>query len=548
MTSQNPNEEQRSDPSATGTEPQPVPPHGAPRLQSELRIGKYRIVRLIATGGMSEIYEAEHLGLRKRVALKLLRADLAASVSARQRFLAEGTNAARIRHTNVVDVTDVGMIQDLPYLVMSLLEGEDLAAVFDRERILPLQDLIDVLLPVASAVAAGHAQGIVHRDLKPDNIFLHREGCRVVPKVLDFGISRAMSARRITLNASVFGTPQYMSPEQARGAATDARSDQYALGVILYEGVTGRLPRDSANPLELLHALAFDSFQAPSEHVELPPGLEATILRAMAHEPDARFASMRDLALSLLPFASPAGREYWNEELRIRPGEGAEGRSPLLARHPSLPPRSPLATPARAVVPVEGQASTLAVASSREAAGAAQWVRDSLQPAVKVAEAKPTGTTRRRLFWMVAVAALLAFAGVRFAGPAAERRATGSEHRGSPSRDPAPPAQVILTPAPAQTPAPAPTAIESIAPPRVVRATAPKRLALHGKASSIGTQAPRVAKRAPAPTAEPQPSAEAVQPSVAVVSAPTPRVAVIDARAPRVRLIDEPGPRVEVVQ
>jgi serine/threonine protein kinase len=145
-----------------------------------------------------------------------------------------------------------------------------------------------------------------------------------------------MTARRITLNSSVFGTPHYMSPEQARGGQTDARTDQYSLGVILYEGVTGRLPRDSANPIELLHAVAYDSFRPPSDYYEIPPALEAVILRAMAAEPDDRFGSMREFAVALLPFASEAAREYWSLELAAstEPATGKR-RIPQISRHPS---------------------------------------------------------------------------------------------------------------------------------------------------------------------------------------------------------------------
>ena len=206
----------------------------------------------------------------------------------------------------MVEVTDFGRVHGMPYLVMSLLLGEDLATVLERRGRLPAAELLDVMLPVACAVAAGHDQGIIHRDLKPANIFLHHEGGRMVPKLLDFGVSRMLGASRITVNASVFGTPQYMAPEQARGESTiDPRADQYALGVILYEGLTGRLPRNSPHPHVLLYSVAFGSFPAPSAYCELPPGLERVILKAMERDPKRRFASMRELAAALLGHASP---------------------------------------------------------------------------------------------------------------------------------------------------------------------------------------------------------------------------------------------------
>lgn len=307
-------------------------------LEDGLQFAKYRVIRLIAIGGMSEIYEAEHIALDKRVALKVMRRDLAENATARERFIAEAVNAARLRHTNVVDVTDVGEVDELPFLVMTLLEGEDLGRIYDRQGRIPIQEIIDLLLPVASAVSVGHEKGVVHRDLKPDNIFLHREGCRMIPKVLDFGVSRVMTARRITLNSSVFGTPHYMSPEQARGGPTDARTDQYSFGVILYEGVTGRLPRDSSNPIELLHAVAYDSFSPPSTYFEIPPGLEAVIMRAMASDPAERYDSMRELAVALLPFASEAARDYWSLELASPVVPETSAHLPQTARHPSPTP------------------------------------------------------------------------------------------------------------------------------------------------------------------------------------------------------------------
>lgn len=315
-------------------------------LSDGLRFGNYKVVRLIAVGGMSEVYEAIHVKLRKRVALKVMRPDLAASPHAQRSFLAEGMNAARIRHTNVVDVTDVGVVGDLPYLVMSLLEGEDLDAAYARQGRFEVADLVDLLLPVACAVAIGHSHGVVHRDLKPGNIFLHQEGCRLIPKVLDFGVSRLLGALR-TKSPGISGTPFYMAPEQARGEPSDTRADQYALGVMLYQGLTGRLPRDSDNANELLHAVAFDSspIKPPSTHAALSTGLDGAICRALSYDPEQRFTSMHDLALALLPFASPEACRYWTEELHSLPNVGPNGRAVapvtqrrLQAPRPSVPP------------------------------------------------------------------------------------------------------------------------------------------------------------------------------------------------------------------
>jgi serine/threonine-protein kinase len=382
--------------------------------------GRYQVVRLIAIGGMSEVYEAIHNGLDKRVALKVLRPDLAQSSEARERFVTEGVNAACIRHTHVVDVTDVGIVDELPYLVMSLLEGEDLGQLYARQGQLPVSDVVDLLLPVACAVAVGHSHGIVHRDLKPDNIFLHREGCRLIPKVLDFGVSRSMHSRRITPNARVFGTPHYMSPEQARGAATDSRTDQYALGVILYEGITGRLPRDSANALELLHAVAFDSFQLPSAHIELPAELEDVIVRAMSHEADARFSSMREFALALLPFAGEASRDYWNVELNsLQDSADHAGLLPI-ARPPAQPPELPPIAAGTAGTASDVVGFDLPGADLSDSETGDHPARDSLQP--QIGDAIPRSRKHRSLFWVGAAAGtMLGLAGAWVTGHSTAR-------------------------------------------------------------------------------------------------------------------------------
>jgi hypothetical protein len=195
-------------------------------------------------------------------------------------------------------------------------------------------------------VAIGHSHGVVHRDLKPGNIFLHQEGCRLIPKVLDFGVSRLLGALRVKTPGRVFGTPFYMAPEQARGEPGDTRADQYALGVMLYQGFTGRLPRESDDAQALLHTVAYDSspIAPPSQFVELPAGLEGVISRAMSYDPEQRFTSMHDLALALLPFASPEAGRYWTEELNSLPNIGPNGRA-------VAPPKPRRSQPPRPSVP-----------------------------------------------------------------------------------------------------------------------------------------------------------------------------------------------------
>ncbi|HVR64974.1 MAG TPA: serine/threonine-protein kinase, partial [Polyangia bacterium] len=264
------------------------------------------------------VYEALHRDLKKRVAIKMLLPTLAANPDAKTRFLREGEAASRIRHPHVVDVTDVGSEGTIIYLVMEFLEGEDLGKVIARKGALPIGDAADIMLPVAAAIATAHEQGVIHRDLKPENIFLARGGGMggVSPKVLDFGISKVSGDLRtmaLTGTGATFGTTFYLPPEQLRGAKqADARSDQYALGTILYECVTGQRAFEGENLYAVLKDIAESRYRpAVTLRPDLPPELNAIINRAMNLEPAARFPSVRALGASLLAYASAPPRMMW---------------------------------------------------------------------------------------------------------------------------------------------------------------------------------------------------------------------------------------------
>jgi serine/threonine-protein kinase len=285
--------------------------------------GRYQLIERVGEGGMASVWKALHLGLRKHVAIKTLRADLTQSEKARERFLREGEAIARIRHAHVVEVHDVGIAGDTPYLVMEFLEGEDLRAYFQQRAPLPLAELADLMVPVCAALATAHDEGVVHRDIKPGNLFLARTRDRgLVPKVLDFGVSRLLDDRtgRVhTGTAVVLGTPRYMAPEQVRGARdVDGRADQYALGVILYQGATGRVPIDDTAVFELLRRVVNGDFVPPRRlRPDLPPAFEALVMRAMATLPDARFPTLRDLGAALLPFASERTRVIHGDAMGV---------------------------------------------------------------------------------------------------------------------------------------------------------------------------------------------------------------------------------------
>ena len=502
-------------------------------LEDGDRFGKYEVVRWIARGGMSEVYEAIHTGLKKPVALKVLRGEMAENAEARERFVSEGSNAVLVRHPNVVDVSDVGVIDELPYLVMELLEGESLGAVYARAGRLPVSDVVDLLLPVAAAVGLAHEHGVIHRDLKPDNVFLQYEGRRVVPKVLDFGASRALHDRRITMNVSVLGTPHYMSPEQARGEkTTEARTDQYALGVMLYEGVTGRLPRESNDPLELLHQVAYGPFRPPSELGDIPEGLETVILRAMAREPSQRYATMRDMALAMVPFASEVAREYWSVELAFP----STGRSPDIAQPPVSPQRL---TPFRTGPPPSPDAAfenlaetdvTLLPLSSRPPAHIT-----SQTDAEDLLTAANRSARRRLVVWsaLCTAAVIGALSSWIFSGrsgaDASETAASTPEQstppKGTAARDT--PAAERTGESPSVAP-PEPAAATASSPPAATRSAKAGRIPRSASASNARhADKPAQTRPAPEPPARNTPAPE-----------PTPKVRVIDDSAPKVKVIE----------
>ncbi len=294
---------------------------------------KYRVERVLGRGGMGFVLEATHLALGKRVALKVLRIE-AADDQARQRFAREARIAAQLPDEHIAAVSDFGETSaGEPYLVMELLAGSDLERVLAERGPLPVTEAVDVILEACAGVADAHALGLVHRDLKPANLFLvrRRDGTSRV-KVLDFGLSKVMAEthENLTTTASTFGTPQYMSPEQIRSAKyVDARTDQHALAMILYELLAGKPPY-VAESVTGLYVVISTASPAPlrAHRADVPPGLEAVILRALAKDPADRFPDLAALAAG-------AGALRWAGSRRVerarRGGAGARGAAPVRA-------------------------------------------------------------------------------------------------------------------------------------------------------------------------------------------------------------------------
>jgi serine/threonine protein kinase/tetratricopeptide (TPR) repeat protein len=284
--------------------------------------GPYELVRALGSGGMGAVFEARHRKLGRRVAIKLLHANVAApgADNAFERFVREGRAAARVQHPNVVDVYDFGVEDGVPFLVMELVEGETLARRIERLGRLSLTEVVSILLPVISAVAEIHAAHIVHRDLKPANILLATDRAgEPCPKVADFGVSRLDDGTPgLTESGVVVGTYAYMAPELGGSSrrATE-RTDQYALGVILHECTTGVTPFRGNDPFELLQAIMSAPVPPPSAaNPALPKDFDAVVLRAMSRDPADRFACVEELGEALLAFADGDSSARWVSEFR----------------------------------------------------------------------------------------------------------------------------------------------------------------------------------------------------------------------------------------
>ena len=284
-------------------------PRGIDPLVGSILNDRYRIRGPIGQGGMGIVYEALHEVLEKRVALKVLRNDFSSRPDVVERFRQEAKSASRIGHEHIVDISDFGETpQGQSYFVMEFLDGEDLANVLARERSVEPKRAVRIILQCCHALGAAHAKGIVHRDMKPENIFLtHREGRPDFVKIVDFGIAKMSDieveggpGRKLTKTGMIFGTPEYMSPEQAGGRPLDHRVDIYALGIILYEMLTGKVPFVADTFMGILSKHMFDEVQPLAEAgVDVPPELEATIAVALHKDPEERFYTAADFAEAL---------------------------------------------------------------------------------------------------------------------------------------------------------------------------------------------------------------------------------------------------------
>ncbi|MBX3209746.1 MAG: protein kinase [Labilithrix sp.] len=453
-------------------------PPRLPVREGDLLAGKYAVERVLGAGGMGVVVAARHTQLDQRFALKFLLPAACEAPGAIARFLREGKAAARITSEHVARVVDTGVLDDgSPYLVMEYLEGADLGVVTEERGRIPAAEAIEYVLQACEAIVEAHQLGIVHRDLKPANLFLARrkDGSPLV-KVLDFGISKADegSQTQLTSTSMLMGSPRYMSPEQMVSAKdVDARTDVWALGVILFELVTGR-PVWQADTVQGLCALIATS-PAPALRPyapDAPAGLEAVIHRCLAKAPSERLASIADLATALGPIAPPSAHTSIERILRVAgrtqsstPGAGAM--------------RAPVSMGAAAPMGAGGMT-----------AGAAPTAPGVSMPPVAAAAAGARGSSSSARFVLLLGAGIgaLAIAGLALNAivlrrDPAERAATAAESASAPPSALAPP-EPALAPSSvaADEPVPASSAPSAVAETRAA-ATAGAPRTPGGKAS-----------------------------------------------------------------
>ncbi len=297
------------------------------------RLGSYRVLKVLGTGGMGVVFQAEDRTLHRQVALKVMLPALAASGTNKVRFLREARAAASIEHDHIVSILEVDEDRGVPFIAMPLLRGESLEQRLKRERRLSVEEVVRIASETALGLAAAHERGLIHRDIKPANIWLEGDKGRV--KILDFGLARRRGDdANLTQQRAILGTPAYMAPEQASGRAVDMRADLFSLGCVMYRLSTGRPAFQGADAVATLVAVATEQPSPPHQlNPELPPALSRLILRLLAKNPDDRPASARAVLAALeaierepLPVARVADASEGAEEPTLVEASQDEGR------------------------------------------------------------------------------------------------------------------------------------------------------------------------------------------------------------------------------
>ena len=342
-------------PSETPT-PGPVVERAPGAFRAGDHVDHFEVVGLVGQGGMGCVYKALDRDLGRTVAIKTLHGIDQHQPQSLARFRREAQAASRVVHPNLVIIYSSGTFGDTPYIVMEYLSGRSLAAEI-ADGPIAIERTADILGAACAGVYAAHRADVVHRDLKPANIFLAHTPMGETPKILDFGISRIGDDNSsLTGTGDVVGTTYYLAPEQAAGRAIDARADQYALGVILYECLTGVRPFTGAAVYTIMRNIVEGIFQPPSHlRPEIPRDLETVVLRAMSRVPEDRFARVRDLGLALVPFMSVQGRQQWSHHFMAPEAEMPIASSLAVPAHPgaNVRPTANGITPAQPPAPTK---------------------------------------------------------------------------------------------------------------------------------------------------------------------------------------------------
>ena len=311
---------------------------------------RYQVESVLGQGGMGIVYRGRHKVIDKRVAIKVLRGEMARDKEVTERFLQEAKAASSIGNPHIIDISDFGVLPDgSTYFVMEYLDGKSLTDLMEESRPVPVTRIVHIVKQIAQGLAAAHAAGIVHRDLKPDNIMLINRGSeKDFVKILDFGIAKVSSGEtnRLTRAGSIFGTPHYMSPEQAAGAQVNHATDLYSLGVIMYELSAGKVPFDAEN---FMGILTMHMYKAPPPmralvpQPDVPPGLDAIVLKCLSKKPEGRYTNMDALFADLEKFQTGAMPDAVNEMMARSGGFNVPAdyfrTSGMPAPMPATPPR-----------------------------------------------------------------------------------------------------------------------------------------------------------------------------------------------------------------
>ena len=480
--------------------------------EGDLLAGKYRIERILGAGGMGVVVAARHIHLDDRVAIKFLLPETLSNADAVARFGREARAAVKIKSEHVARVSDVGTLENgAPYMVMEYLEGSDLSDWLHQKGALPFDQAAEFVLQACEAIAEAHALGIVHRDLKPANLFVVRRADGVLSvKVLDFGISKVASTTGMdmTKTSSVMGSPLYMSPEQMQSSKdVDPRSDIWALGVILYELLSGDSPF-TANTMPELVARILSSPPEPlrNRRPDAPVALEAVILKCLERDRQRRYQNVGEFSVALMPFAPKRAKASIERIAGVMRSAGISQGSISMA-----PPSAGASEPPPA---------------SRGAGTAASWERTASKP----------GTRKAKIGMVTALAVVVVAAGgavfVKRASQASEALATAS------STVTAAPAPTAVGPVKVQEPEPAKRVETSAAVP-----SAPQPSASAASASELATTSvpagvrppghaiprhggkPQAAAVSPAPPQTPAPPPQAAAPPPAAAKPPPPKPA-----------------------